>query len=301
MSLPMSSTEKAPASLKPFLGGVILSCCAALAACGGSSSSEAESTSSETPLYSAEIGCTGASGPLDNLQTRLADGLSTELAGQPGGAAYAGQLTSLVVQALDLVDALAVGAASLAAVRSGGDPSLVAPVYHELLCVTAAVAELVLSASLEVTTPLAERQVLQGLLGTLVELQQVLLLGSQALPSALEPGQLAEDLGYVTQTLAGVVASLANTTSVLPGGLGDAVLMPVAGLLLDVTASLNALGAGDTQAFAQLLIDSITHLLNALAERLGPLGIVVNAVSALFEPALDALAALLGALLGILL
>ncbi|WP_370305103.1 hypothetical protein [Sinimarinibacterium flocculans] len=297
----MSSTEKAPASLKPFLGGVILSCCAALAACGGSSSSEAESTSSETPLYSAEIGCTGASGPLDNLQTRLADGLSTELAGQPGGAAYAGQLTSLVVQALDLVDALAVGAASLAAVRSGGDPSLVAPVYHELLCVTAAVAELVLSASLEVTTPLAERQVLQGLLGTLVELQQVLLLGSQALPSALEPGQLAEDLGYVTQTLAGVVASLANTTSVLPGGLGDAVLMPVAGLLLDVTASLNALGAGDTQAFAQLLIDSITHLLNALAERLGPLGIVVNAVSALFEPALDALAALLGALLGILL
>ena len=301
MSLPMSSTEKAPASLKPFLGGVILSCCAALAACGGSSSSEAESTSSETPLYSAEIGCTGASGPLDNLQTRLADGLSTELAGQPGGAAYAGQLTSLVVQALDLVDALAVGAASLAAVRSGGDPSLVAPVYHELLCVTAAVAELVLSASLDVTTPLAERQVLQGLLGTLVELQQVLLLGSQALPSALEPGQLAEDLGYVTQTLAGVVASLANTTSVLPGGLGDAVLMPVAGLLLDVTASLNALGAGDTQAFAQLLIDSITHLLNALAERLGPLGIVVNAVSALFEPALDALAALLGALLGILL
>ena len=187
MSLPMSSTEKAPASLKPFLGGVILSCCAALAACGGSSSSEAESTSSETPLYSAEIGCTGASGPLDNLQTRLADGLSTELAGQPGGAAYAGQLTSLVVQALDLVDALAVGAASLAAVRSGGDPSLVAPVYHELLCVTAAVAELVLSASLEVTTPLAERQVLQGLLGTLVELQQVLLLGSQALPGGLRP------------------------------------------------------------------------------------------------------------------
>lgn len=155
--------------------------------------------------------------------------------------------------------------------------------------------------SVDATTPLAEQPVLQGLLGTLVEVQQALLLGSQALPSMFDPGQLAEDLGYVTQTLAGVVASLANTISVLPGDLGEAVLMPVAGLLLDVTASLNALGAGDTQAFAHLLIDSVTHLLDALAEQLGPLGIVVDAVSALLAPALDALATLLGGLLGILL
>lgn len=301
MSFPMSSTEKAPASLKPFLGGVILSCCAALAACGGSSSTDAESSSSETPLARAEIGCTGASGPLDSLQARLADDLNTGLADLADSATYAGQLASLVVEALDLVDALAVGAGSLAALRNGGDPSLVAPVYHELLCVTAAVAELVLSASLDVTTPLAERQVLQGLLGTLVELQQSLLLGSQALPSVLDPGQLAEDLGYVTQTLAGVVAGLANTTAVLPGGLGGAVLMPVATLLLDVTASLNALGTGDTQTFALLLVGSVTHLLDTLAEGLGPLGIVLNGVSVLLDPVLNALAALLGGLLGILL
>ncbi|MDM4771503.1 hypothetical protein [Solimonas sp. SE-A11] len=297
----MSRSPKKTASLKPFLGSVILSCCAALAACDGASSSDTESPSSETPLYSAEIGCTGASGPLDNLQTGLADRLNKELADQPGGAAYAGQLASLVTQALDLVDALATGAGSLAALRSGGDPSLLAPVYHELLCVTAAVAELVLSASLGATTPLAEQQVLQGLLGTLVELQKILLLGSQALPSVLDPGQIAEDLGYVTQTLAGVVASLANTLSVLPGGLGDAVLMPVAGLLLDVTASLNALGSGDTQAFAQLLIDSVTHLLEALADGLGPLGIFLDAVIALLAPVLRALAAQLGGLLGIVL
>lgn len=303
MNFPMSGTPKTSASLKPFIGGVILSCCAALVACDDSSSTstDAESTSSETPLSSAEIGCTGASGPLDNLQTGLADRLNTGLTDLPDGAAYAGQLASLVIQALDLVDALATGAGSLAALRSGGDPSLVAPVYHELLCVTAAVAEVVLSASLDATTPLAEQEVLQGLLGTLVELQQVLLLGSQALPSVLDPAQVAEDLGYVTQTLAGVVASLANVLSVLPGGVGDALLMPVAALLLDVAASLNALGSGDTQAFAQLLIDSVTHLLDALAEGLGPLGIILDAVSALLAPVLDALAALLGGLLGILL
>ncbi len=300
MNFPKSSTHKASASHKPLLGGVILSCCAALAACGDSSSTDAES-SAGTPLYRAEIGCTGASGPLDNLQTRLTDSLNTGSADLPDSAAYAGQLASLVVEALDLVDALASGAGSLAALRSGGDPSLVAPVYHELLCVTAAVAELVLSVSVDATTPLAEQQALQGLLGTLVELQQVLLLGSQALPTELDPGQIAVSLGYVTQTLAGVVASLAATTSVLPGGLGDAVLMPVAGLLLDVTAALNALGAGDTQAFAHLLIDAVTQLLDALAEQLGPLGIVLDAVSTLLAPALDALAALLGGLLGILL
>lgn len=291
--------QKTSALLKPFMGSVILACCAALAACDDSS--DAESPPPETPLYSAEIGCTGASGPLDNLQTRLADGLSTELADQPGGAAYAGALASLVVQALDLVDALAVGAGSLAALGSGGDPSLLAPVYHELLCVTASVAELVLSASVDASTPLAEQEALQGLLGTIAELQQVLLLGSQALPSVLDAGQIAEDLGYVTQTLAGVVVGLANSLSVVPGGAGAAVLLPVAGLLLDVTASLNALGSGDTQAFAHLLIDSVTHLLDALAESLGPLGIVLDAVGPLLAPVLDALANLLGGLLGILL
>lgn len=300
MSHPMFNTDKAAPSLKPFLGGVILACCAALAACG-SSSTDAESSSSETPLFRAEIGCTGASGPLDNLQARLADRLNAGLAGLPDSATHARQLASLLVESLDLVDALAAGAGSLAALRNGGDPSLVAPVYHELLCVTAAVAELVLSVSLEVTTPLAEQQILQGLFGTLVEIQQALLLGTQALPSVLDPGQLAEDLGYVTQTLAGVVASLANTAAALPGGLSGAVLMPVATLLLDVTASLNALGTGDTQTFAQLLVGSVTHLLDTLAEGLGPLGIVLDGVSVLLDPALDALAALLGGLLGILL
>lgn len=300
MNFWMSSTKTAGASVRHFLGGAIVSCCAALAACGGSSSGDAE-PSSETPLYRAEIGCTGTSGPLDNLQAQLAVVLNTGLAEQPDSTAYAGQLASLVVETLDLVDALAAGAASLAALPSGGDPSLLAPVYHELLCVTAGVAELVLSVSVDATTPLAEQQVLQGLLGTLVELQQVLLLGSQALPSALDTGELVEDLGYVVQTLAGVVTSLANTTSVLPGGLGDAVLMPVAVLLLDVTASLNALGTGDTQAFANLLIGSVTHLLDALAEQLGPLGIVLDAVSALLAPALNVLATLLAGLLGILL
>ena len=133
----------------------------------------------------------------------------------------------------------------------------------------------------------------------LVELQRILLGGAQSLPNVLDPARVAEDLGYVTQTLAGVVGSLANST--LPGDVDDAVLMPVAGLLLDVTASLNALSSGDTQAFAQQLVDSVAGLVDALAERLGPLGVILNPVNALLTPALNALAALLGGLLGIVL
>lgn len=301
MNFQMSRSREPSPSLKPFLGGIILSCCAALAACGGSSSNDAASRSAETPLFAADIGCTGTNGPLDNLQTGLADRLDAGLAEQPGGAAYAGQLASLVVQSLDLVDALASGAGSLAALPNGGDPSLVAPVYHELLCVTAAVAEVAVSASLDVTTPLAEQAALEDLLGLIVELQQVLLLGTAALPSALDPGRVAADIGYVVQTLAGGVASLANVFSVLPGGVGDAVLMPVAGLLLDVTGSLNALNSGDTQASGQLLLGSVTNLVDSLADGLGPLGIALGPVNALLAPGLNTLADLLSGLLGILL
>lgn len=307
MNFPISRSREASTSLKPLLGGVLLSCCAALTACDDSSStggaaspsSEAPTNSAdEMPRFSAEIGCTGVSGPLDNLQSGLADRLGTGLAEQPGGA-YAGQLASVVVQTLDVVDALANGAGSLTALSSGGDPSLVAPAYHELLCLTAAVAELLVSASLDATTPLAEQEALQGQLDILVELQRILLGGAQSLPNVLDPARVAEDLGYVTQTLAGVVGSLANST--LPGDVDDAVLMPVAGLLLDVTASLNALSSGDTQAFAQQLVDSVAGLVDALAERLGPLGVILNPVNALLTPALNALAALLGGLLGIVL
>ena len=39
--------------------------------------------------------------------------------------------------------------------------------------------------------------------------------------------QLVRNLGYVTQTLATVVAGLANTTAVLPGDIGGSILMPV--------------------------------------------------------------------------
>ncbi|MDT0496181.1 hypothetical protein RM530_02215 [Algiphilus sp. W345] len=296
------SRPRTTISPKCFLGALVLSCCSALAACGSdSSSAESEPASSETPMSRADLGCTGASGPLDSLQASLADRLYTGLAAVPGGTADPAALTALVTDVLDLVDALAAGAGSLAAVRNGGDPSLAAPVYHQLLCVTAGLGELVLSASLAATTPLTELPVLHELLDTLVTVQNSLLLGVRNLPNVANPEQLATDLGYATQTLAGVVAGLATSASILPGGAASAVLMPVSVLLLDITAAFNALGNGDTQAFAQLLLDSVPHLVEGLAQSLGPIGIVLTGVIGLLSPVLDALAGLVGGLLGILL
>ena len=69
-------------------------------------------------------------------------------------------------------------------------------------------------------------------------------------------------------------------------------------LLLDVTASLNALGDGDRQAFTHGLMDSVTHLLDELSANLGPLALVLTPSSTILGFVLDGLAILLGCLLG---
>lgn len=303
MNLRLLNTNITTSMLKPLIGTAVLACCAGLSACGGSSSNSNGSGTSatESAMTRDEIGgCTAVAGPLDTFQEPLAERLVTGLADLPVGATSASLLASLVVEVLDLVDSLALSAGSLATLPSGGDPSLIPPVYHQLLCVTGSVVELILS-PLVVPQTLADQEALQGLLGEVAHLQQALMLGSQTIPDILSLDRVFEDLGFVTQTLSGVVANLAGITGALPGDIGGSILMPVATLLYDVTAALNVLSDGDTQAFAHGLTDSVTHLLDGLAANLGPLGIVLTPLSTVLGFVLDGLATLLGGLLGILL
>lgn len=289
-----------PLPLRTFAVSAVFAATLGLSACGSGDSSSGDSASAPPDIQTrAELGCAGIAGPLDGLQTTLANSLTSGLAGQPALAATTTQLTSLVNDVLDLVDATADGAGSLQALSSGGDPQLVAPVLDQLLCVTAAAGEVLLSVTLAASTPVADRVALNGLLDTVVDLQSTLstALGQIAAGGAVAP--VAGILQQVTNTLSGVLSSPLGLTSLPGGGVLAGVLAPASDLLFDVSASFALLQGGDEQGFADALLGSVTHLVDGLAANLGPLGVVLTPVLNLLDTVVALLSQLLGGLLGL--
>lgn len=286
--------------LRPLAVSAVLAATLGLSACGSGDSASGDSAAAPPNIQTrAELGCAGVAGPLDGLQTPLANSLTSGLSGQPAVAATAAELTSLVNDALDLVDATANGAGSLQALGSGGDPQLVAPVLDQLLCVTAAAGEILLSVTVAASTPVADRIALNGLLDTIVDLQAQLSTALGQIAAGGTVGPVAGILQQVTNTLSGVLSSPLGLTSLPGGGVLAGVLAPASDLLFDVSGSFGLLQGGDEQGFADALLGSVTQLVDGLAANLGPLGVVLTPVLNLLSPVLNLLSQLLGGLLGI--
>lgn len=289
-----------PLPLRTFTISAVFAATLGLSACGSGSDSSGDSSSAPPDIQTrADLGCAGVAGTLDGLQTTLANSLTSGLSGQPAVAATTAQLTALVNDVLDLVDATAGGAASLQALSSGGDPQLVAPVLDQLLCVTAAAGEILLSVTLAATTPVADRVELNGLLDTVVALQSTLSTALGQIAAGGAVGPVAGILQQVTNTLSGVLSSPLGLTSLPGGGVLAGVLAPVSDLLFDVSGSFAPLQGGDEQGFADALLGSVTHLVEGLVASLGPLGVILTPVLNLLSPVVALLSQLLGGLLGI--
>lgn len=288
--------------LRPLAVCAVLAATLGLSACGSGGSSSGDSSAATLPpdiQTRAELGCAGVAGTLDGLQTTLANSLTSGLSGQPAVAATTAQLTALVNDVLDLVDATAGGAASLQALSSGGDPQLVAPVLDQLLCVTAAAGEILLSVTIAASTPVADRVELNGLLDTIVDLQAQLSTALGQIAAGGAGGPVAGILQQVTNTLSGVLSSPLGLTSLPGGGVVAGVLAPASDLLFDVSGSFGLLQGGDEQGFADALLGSVTHLVDGLVASLGPLGVVLTPVLNLLSPVVALLSQLLAGLLGI--
>ena len=200
---------------------------------------------------------------------------------------------------LDLVDATADGAGSLQALGSGGDPQLLTPVLDQLLCVTAAVGEVLTSVTLAASTPVLERIALNGQLNIIVDLQAQISTALTQIAEGGAVGPVAGILQQVTNLLAGVLTNPLGFTSLPSDGILASVLAPAADLLMDISGSFALLQGGDEQGFAEALLGSVTHLVEGLVANLGPLGVVLNPVLNLLSPVLNLLSQLLGGLLGI--
>lgn len=286
-----------PLPLRPLAVSAVLAATLGLSACGsGDSSAEPLPPDIQTR---AELGCAGVAGPLDGLQTTLASSLTSGLSGQPAVAATTAQLTALVSDVLDLVDATANGAGSLQALGSGGDPQLVAPVLDQLLCVTAAAGEVLLSVTIAASTPVADRVELNGLLDTIVDLQAQLSTALGQIAAGGAVGPVAGILQQVTNTLSGVLSSPLGLTSLPGGGVVAGILAPASDLLFDVSGSFGLLQGGDEQGFADALLGSVTHLVDGLVASLGPLGVVLTPALNLLAPVVALLTQLLEGLLGV--
>lgn len=289
-----------PLPLRTFAISAVFAATLGLSACGSGSDSSGDSSSAPPDIQTrAELGCAGVAGPLDGLQTTLASSLTSGLSGQPALAATTDQLTALVNDVLDLVDATADGAGSLQALSSGGDPQLVAPVLDQLLCVTAGAGEVLLSVTVAASTPVADRVELNGLLDTVVDLQSTLSTALGQIAAGGAVGPIAGILQQVTNTLSGVLSSPLGLTSLPGGGVLAGVLAPASDLLFDVSGSFGLLQGGDEQGFADALLGSVTHLVDGLAASLGPLGVVLTPVLNLLSPAVALLSQLLAGLLGV--
>lgn len=290
-----------PISLRPFMLGLLAAGTLGLAACG-SGSPPSSASGSDTPpdiQTRAELGCVAIAGPLDALQNPLSATLTSGLQNIPDTVSVAGELVTLVIDSLDLVDSLAQAASTLNPNATNPDAALLEPVLDQALCTTAAVGETLLSLTLAATTPVADRLELNGLLNTVVALQTTLQSALGQLSNGGSVPALALVLQQVTNTLGGVLASPLGLTT-LPGGqvLGM-VLQPVSALLIEISGSMSALADGNEQLFVQDLLGSVTNLVDSLAAGLGPLGVVLTSVNNALAPVLGLLETLLTTVLGL--
>lgn len=288
-------------SLRPLAASAALAAMLGLSACdaGGGNTGGGGAALPPDIQTRAEIGCAGVAGPLDGLQSSLGNSLTSGLSDQPPIAATTAQLTALINDLLDLVDATADGAGSLQALGSGGDPQLLTPVLDQLLCVTAAVGEVLTSVTLAASTPVLERIALNGQLNIILDLQTQIEMTLTQLAEGGAVGPVAGILQQVTNLLAGVLTNPLGFTSLPSDGILASVLAPAADLLMDISGSFALLQGGDEQGFAEALLGSVTHLVEGLVANLGPLGVVLNPVLNLLSPVLNLLSQLLGGLLGI--
>ena len=288
-------------SLRPLAASAVFAAMLGLSACDAGSGNTGGGGAALPPDIQtrAEIGCAGVAGPLDGLQSSLGNSLTSALSDQPPVAATTAQLTALINDLLDLVDATADGAGSLQALGSGGDPQLLTPVLDQLLCVTAAVGEVLTSVTLAASTPVLERIALNGQLNIIVDLQAQISTALTQIAEGGAVGPVAGILQQVTNLLAGVLTNPLGFTSLPSDGILASVLAPAADLLMDISGSFALLQGGDEQGFAEALLGSVTHLVEGLVANLGPLGVVLNPVLNLLSPVLNLLSQLLGGLLGI--
>lgn len=290
--------------LRPLAASAALAAMLGLSACDAGSGNTGGGGATLPPDIQtrAEIGCAGVAGPLDGLQSSLGNALTSGLGDQPAVAATSAQITALINDLLDLVDAIADGAGSLQALGSDdGDPALITPVLNQLLCVTAAVGEVLTSVTLAATTPVIERIALNGQLNIILDLQAQISTALSQIAEGGAVGPVAGILQQVTNLLAGVLTNPLGFTNLPSDGLLAGVLAPAADLLMDISWSFALLQGGDEQGFAEALLGSVTNLVEGLVANLGPLGVVLNPVLNLLSPVVNLLSQLLGGLLDILL
>lgn len=288
-------------SLRPFVLGLVAAGSLGLTACGSGSSPSSDSSSSTAPDIQTrtELGCVAVAGPLDALQNPLSTTLASGLQNLPDTVAVAGELVTLVVGTLDLVDSLAQAAGTLNPNATNPDAALLEPVLDQALCTVAAAGETLLALSLDVTTPLADRLALNGQLNTVVALQTTLQTALGQIADGGAVPAVALLLQQVTNTLGGVLASPLGLTT-LPGGEALAgVLQPVSALLIEVSGSMSALADGNEALFVDDLLGAVSHLVENLAGNLGPLGVVLAPVVSALAPVLGLLDTLLANLLGV--
>ena len=227
-------------SLRPLAASAALAAMLGLSACdaGGGNTGGGGAALPPDIQTRAEIGCAGVAGPLDGLQSSLGNSLTSGLSDQPPIAATTAQLTALINDLLDLVDATADGAGSLQALGSGGDPQLLTPVLNQLLCVTAAVGEVLTSVTLAASTPVLDRIALNGQLNIIRDLQTQIAMTLTQLAEGGAVGPVAGILQQVTNLLAGVLTNPLGFTSLPSDGILASVLAPAADLLMDISLSL---------------------------------------------------------------
>lgn len=297
--LPASSWTK---SLRPFCASVVVAAAIGLSACGGGSSGGSEAGVPDvtpTPKTRSELGCNGVDGQLDSLQAALSDKL-TGLNGQPLPLVSQEALTALINDALDLLDATAETLALTAAAGSSNDPGALTPVVNQLLCVTGAVGEVLVSVTNAATTPLADKLPLIGRLTEIIALQEGLL---EILASFNNVGTIAfvaDLLKDTTSSIADIVEQALEVTSVGNGEVVVGVLQPVTQLLRDLSSSFRELELGQENRFANKLVDSVTDLVHGLADNLGPLGVVLTTVLDNLEVTLTAVKEVIAGLVDVL-
>lgn len=283
--------------IRPVAIGCALAVAASAAGCSSSSSGSADSAPS---LQSrADLGCGGVSGPLDGLESTLTNTLTAGLGYQPVLQATTVELTSLVSDVLDLVDATAQGAGSLLTLNTNQDPKTLAPLLNQALCVTAAVGDVLTSVGSSTSSSGDDAAAMNSQLAAVSGLQARL---QSALDQLAATGAVPSVAGLLQDVTDGLSDVLSKTVAKLPvDGALAGILGPVAELLVGVGDSLATLQSGDTRGFAADLVNAVEALISALVSKLGPLGVVLTPVVNTLNSALDLVSDLLGRVLGLLL
>lgn len=274
------------------LAAMLIGLSVALAGCTSPDDPPASSTLLR-PASLADIGCGNVSGQLDALQVALGDALAG--AERP----VAGDVAVLLNTAIDGVDAIIAGAQSLAEAPQGGDPALLTPVLDQLLCISAALGEVL--QSLVDSTPLADQAELNRLLALVVSIQEHLSAALVEIAASGMPPTVATLLAETTYALTGVIEGTLGVGRLPADSQLAAVLTPVNELILELSGAFTTLADGDIQGFANQLLGSVPHLVNELSEALGPLDAPLDNVELLLDSVLSQLAGFLGQLLDVLL